>query len=128
MICRQCGINNPEGTSVCSGCGASLVTTNSANYGMQNSMQNGVPVNNASSVPAVDPGKAFAITSLVCGIAAFFVAGIILGILAIVFGGVAKSKGTTSGMATAGIVLGVIAVVVMIIALVIIGSNFGFLF
>jgi hypothetical protein len=59
-----------------------------------------------------------AIASLVCGILAFFVLGIVLGILAIIFGGVAMSKIRKNpemsgrGMAIAGLVLGIVATVV----------------
>ncbi|MBQ1977880.1 MAG: hypothetical protein II225_03950, partial [Ruminococcus sp.] len=44
---------------------------------------------------------------------------VVTGVLAAIFGGVAKSKGNTSGMATAGIVLGIIGVaswIIMVIA------------
>jgi hypothetical protein len=59
-----------------------------------------------------------AVASLVCGILAFFVFGIVLGILAIIFGGVALSKIRKNpevsgrGMAIAGLVLGIVATVV----------------
>ncbi len=55
-----------------------------------------------------DPGKGLAIAALVLGIVSFFCFPIITGVLGIVFGGVAKSKGCRSGMATAGIVCGAI--------------------
>ncbi|PRY38339.1 uncharacterized protein DUF4190 [Spirosoma oryzae] len=64
-----------------------------------------------------------AIASLVCGILAFFVFGIVLGILAIIFGGVALSKIRKNpevsgrGMAVAGLVLGIVATVVTVIYL-----------
>jgi len=55
-----------------------------------------------------DPGKGLAIAALVLGIVSFFCFPIITGVLGIVFGGVAKSKGCRSGMATAGIVCGAV--------------------
>ena len=69
------------------------------------------------------PGKGFAIAGMVCGIVAFFFAGFILGLLGIIFSGVAKSKGYRGGMATAGIVCGVIALVLVILYF--IGGLFG---
>lgn len=68
------------------------------------------------------PGKGLGIASMVCGIVSFFCAGIILGILAIVFGGVAKSKGYRGGMATAGIVCGAVGLGIYVIVLIIAGS------
>ncbi|QJD81463.1 DUF4190 domain-containing protein [Spirosoma rhododendri] len=64
-----------------------------------------------------------AIASLVCGILAFFLLGIVLGILAIIFGGVALSKIRKNpevsgrGMAVAGMILGIVATVVTVIFL-----------
>lgn len=65
-----------------------------------------------------------AVASLVCGILAFFVLGIVLGVLAIIFGGVALSKIRKNpevsgrGMAIAGLVLGIVATVVTALYLV----------
>ena len=62
-------------------------------------------------------GRGLAIASLVCSLVGFFLFGIILGILGIVFGGCAKARmkssgnRTGSGMATAGIVIGIIDIV-----------------
>ena len=49
--------------------------------------------------------------SIACGIIGFFIAGLILGIIAIAQGNKAKSLGYVGGKASAGIVLGVIDVV-----------------
>ncbi|MBE7011925.1 MAG: DUF4190 domain-containing protein [Ruminococcaceae bacterium] len=67
---------------------------------------------------ASQPGKGLAIASMVCGIVSFFCFGFILGLLAVIFGGVAKSKGYRGGMATAGIVLGVIGLAFYVIMLI----------
>lgn len=72
--------------------------------------------------PQGEPGKGFAITSLVTGIVSFFCFGIILGILAIVFGGVAKSKGYQGGMATAGMILGIVGIAIYIVTLITCGG------
>ena len=79
------------------------------------------PTNQPVGAPQQD-GKGLAIASLVCGIVGLFFFGIILGPLAIVFSVMARKKGFTSGMATAGLVLGIIAVVLYVIAIVLCGS------
>ena len=61
-----------------------------------------------------------AIAGFVCGVLAFFVAGIILGPLAIVFSGIGLSRTKTrnegqKGLAVAGLVLGIVATVAIII-------------
>jgi len=47
----------------------------------------------------------------------------IIPILAIVFGVMARRRGESQGIATAGIVLGVIGLVIFVIALVVVGAN-----
>lgn len=68
-------------------------------------------------------GKALA--AMVCGIIGIFIAGIILGILAIVLGATAKrdmneqpGRWRNEGQATAGVVLGIIDVVLGVIFLI----------
>ena len=73
----------------------------------------------------VIPGHGFAIASLVLGIVSFFCFAIITGILAIVFGAIAKNKGNTEGKATAGIVCGVIGVALYIFMLVFMSELVG---
>ncbi len=71
------------------------------------------------------PGKGLAITGMVLGIISlctFWCYGFILGILGIIFGGVAKGKGYKGGMGTAGIVCGAISVGFWIVMLLIAGS------
>jgi len=64
------------------------------------------------------PKSGFAITSLVLGIASFIpLVGLLLGLLAIIFGIIAKSKikkGIYSGkgLSTSGIILGVLGIIV----------------
>ena len=96
--------NNLDGAANCANCGAPM---NVAMY---------------AQVPAKVPGKGLAIASLVCGIVSFFCFGVILGLLAVIFGGVAKSKGYKGGMATAGIVLGVIGLALYVVMLIACGS------
>jgi hypothetical protein len=73
------------------------------------------------------PANGFAIASLVLGIVSFFCFGAITGILAIIFGAVAKKQGNTGKMATAGLVLGIIGVALYIVAIAIWGSALGVL-
>jgi hypothetical protein len=71
-------------------------------------------------------GEGAATGSLVCGIIGLFVAGLSLGIIAIVQGNKAKKLGYTGGKATAGIVLGIIDIACLVF-LIIIGIGSGFL-
>ena len=70
-----------------------------------------------------------AIAGLVCGIVGIFIASIILGPLAIVFGGVglsrARAGGGGRGMAIAGVVLGVVDLVLGIVLLTMVAKNGG---
>lgn len=102
MVCNKCGSPITPGATFCTNCGAPVEAQAPQTY-------NATPVYNAPQPEAV-PGKGLAVASMVVGIVSFFCFGIILGILAIIFGGVAKSKGCKSGMATAGIVLGVVGI------------------
>ncbi len=94
---------------------------NAPNYGNP-PVYNQPPVNNNAptyyttpSPNQQDAGKGMAIASLILGIVSFFCFAIIAGPLAIIFGCVAKSQGSKSGMATAGIVTGAIGVGLMIV-------------
>ncbi len=124
MFCRYCGTENADGTKFCSNCGASLVAETTQNTYEQpvSSQPTGSESNYnqyANYVPeAKDPGKGFAIAAMVCGIVSFFFFAVILGPLGIIFGFVAKSKGSKSGMATAGIVCGAIGIALWLLLLV----------
>ncbi len=129
MQCKKCGTTNQDNAKFCSGCGADLSLQNagegldmnagqSISYNVppqnQNYNYNQAPGQNMNyGYPPYqnnvqDPGKGLAIAALVLGIVSFFCFPIITGVLGIVFGGVAKSKGCRSGMATAGIVCGAV--------------------
>lgn len=56
----------------------------------------------------------FSIAALCCGIVGLFVAAIPLGICAIIFGAIGRSKGKP-GMATAGMILGIIDIALVLI-------------
>ncbi len=72
---------------------------------------------NYENVPQqADPqGEKAATTSLVCGIVGLFIAGLILGIVAIVQSNKAKSLGVTNGKQKAGFILGIIDLVGMVL-------------
>ena len=121
MICKNCGSQNSDNVKYCESCGSALNP-----QGYYNNTQNSQPtyynqnpgyVAPNTSTPT-DPGKGFAIAAMVCGIVSFFCAAVITGTLGIIFGGVAKSKGSTSGMATAGIVCGAIGIALWLFMLI----------
>lgn len=136
MYCKYCGTENANNVKFCPNCGASMLEERTQNtyeqpsyeqpdysqptyqqpdysqptyqqpvYNQQNYVQQ-----NYSQIPA-EEGKGFAIAGMVCGIISLFCFGFILGILGVVFGSIAKSKGYKGGMATAGVVCGAIGIV-----------------
>ncbi|MBE7036200.1 MAG: DUF4190 domain-containing protein [Ruminococcaceae bacterium] len=101
MICPNCGNHNEDNATHCFSCGTTLNTMVKTNS---------------------NAGKGLAIASLVCGIVSFFCFGIVLGILAVVFGVLAKRQGYRGAMATVGIVLGAIGLALYVIMLIACGS------
>ena len=73
--------------------------------------------------PVADPGKGMAIAAMVLGIISFFCFPAITGALGIIFGCVAKGKGSRSGMAIAGIICGAIGIALWLLML-ILGFSF----
>ena len=119
MFCPKCGAANNDGVRFCSACGNELAAPQQAPVQQAPVQQAPVqPMPGAPMPTPATPGKGLAIASMVLGIVSFFCFGIICGILAIVLGGVAKSKGCKSGMATAGIVCGVVGLALYIITLI----------
>ena len=110
LVCPNCGAQNQDGAASCSNCGAQFAVT---------------PVAYGGGAAVKQPGKGLAIAGMVCGICSFFVAGLILGLLAIIFGAVAKKQGYKGGIATTGIVLGIIALVFYVVALLVIQSAYN---
>ena len=129
MICQNCGTNNSPDARFCAKCGADMsAQAPQQQYAPQQQFapqqqyyapQPGMPMQKAPQ-----PGKGLAIAGMICGILTltlfcFFYISLFTGILAIVFGAVAKGKGCRSGMATAGIVCGSIGLGLMLIFLII---------
>lgn len=142
MFCYHCGAQHDDDVKFCTKCGADLrapaeqAAYQAPQYQQQTDQQPQQPYQQPYQQPqtpyqqpyqapyqqpyyrpVAEPGKGFAITSLVLGICALLIYPIITGVLAIIFGAVAKSKGNTGGMATAGIVCGSIGVAWFFIAL-----------
>ncbi len=134
MICKNCGFDNNDQAQFCVSCGTPLEQpVEPQNYQQPNYQQptyQQQPYNNGYNQyqqPAV-PGKGFAIASMVLGIISFLCTPIITGLLGIIFGGVAKSKGYRGGMATAGIVCGVIGLALWLIMIIFMGEIYAELF
>ncbi len=119
MVCPNCGNNNENGAQFCANCGTSLAapTETAPNYEQIPNVQNVYQEPYNQYIPNADAGKGFAIASLVLGLVSFLCFPIITGVLGIIFGSVAKKKGSRSGMATAGIVCGIIGLVLWVIML-----------
>jgi hypothetical protein len=75
------------------------------------------------------PAMGFAVASIICGIVGLFIAGYILGLLAIIFGGVALRRIRNNpgmpgrGLAYAGIILGLIDVILLAILMLALGTG-----
>ena len=133
MVCNNCGTPNPADVRFCSNCGADLQAQSAPVYSApaQNQSYNAAsqpanyyqitPVNNT---PEDDPGKGLAIAGMILGIVSFLCFPAVTGTLGIIFGAVAKSKGSTSGMATAGIVCGAIGIGLWLLMLVACGGSY----
>ena len=62
-------------------------------------------------------GKTYGIVSLILAIIGIFIAGIILGPIAIILGVIGRKKDDSKGLATAGLIIGIIVTVLAIIFL-----------
>lgn len=122
MICPNCGFQNNDGVAFCSNCGAPVAPAAQPQVQAQPVYQQPVY---QQPVAAKVPGKGMGIASLVLGLCGILIYPLICGILAVSFGGVARSKGYKGGMATAGIVLGVIDLAFWLLGVILWGSILG---
>ena len=147
MVCNNCGFTNEADAKFCSSCGAALTApvvepaadtyVNQAE-GYAAPVQNPTPVYNApyqapvqNAVPVqpvAQPGKGFAIAGMVCGIVSLVLVclfPLITGLLGIIFGSVAKTKGFKGGMATAGIACGAVGLGLWMLSVIIMALGFA---
>jgi Domain of unknown function (DUF4190) len=84
----------------------------------------------SDSTAARSGSNGMAIAGLVCGIVGIFILNVILGPLALVFGGVglrnARSTDGRTGMAVSAIVLGVVDILLFVVLLALATSHGGF--
>lgn len=143
MRCSKCGSENQPNYKFCVKCGATLNQT-PGNYsqprgqqiqGHQQSAYNH-PQSHSASYAYNEPqkGKAFAITSMVCGIVALVISccipyiTFVLAVVSVVFAAISlKQRRAGKGMAIAGLVCGCVALVPAIIMLVAATSFSGLL-
>ena len=118
-FCNHCGTPLQEGSTFCTTCGAQA--TNTQPQAPVQPQPQAQPYG-APTEKAPEPGKGLAIAGMVLGIVSFLCFPYRTGVLGIIFGGVAKSKGCKSGMATAGIVCGAIGVGLWLLMLIAFGS------
>ena len=121
--CSKCGAVNPDYASHCSSCGAPLSGAAPAPGFNSTPGFNAAP--GYGPVSGAEPGKGLAIASMVCGIVSFFIFGLILGVVALVLGLVAKNKGYRGGMATAGVAMGAVALGLYLIAMIACSASFA---
>ncbi len=112
MYCDKCGHEVEQGKNFCSNCG-SEVRQETPEY-FEGSVDEQTSVSDYEEPKGTD---GLAVASLVCGIGSIFFAGIILGILGIIFFRMSVNKTGKSGMATAGMICGIIGLVVHLIVL-----------
>ncbi|MBQ8550317.1 MAG: zinc ribbon domain-containing protein [Clostridia bacterium] len=110
MFCTKCGKEITDGVKFCSHCGAEV---NSAKPAAAPAPK---PV--APAVPAQMPGHDLAVASLCCSVGSLTVFPIVLGIVGIILGCVAKSQGYKGSLATAGIICGIISIILPIIGII----------
>jgi len=112
MFCPKCGEKNPEGSSFCTKCGASLTAAAAP-----------VAADAPRAAAAGTRTSGMAVAALVMGIIGFLFFGF-LSILAIIFGAIGMSQTNKDpnlkgrGMAVTGLVLGIISIIGWVIAMI----------
>ena len=84
----------------------------------------------SETTPRTTTGNGLAIAALVCGLVGVFIANVILGPLAIIFGAIAWSKAnrgaSRKGMAVAGTILGVVDIALFALILAVSAHHGGY--
>lgn len=118
MFCAKCGKQIPENTKFCVNCGEPVGQDNQSHQVIgQSGQPNQVIINTGNG-----QGSGLAVASLVCGILSMVFCcvsflGLILGVLAVVFGVIVLVSGSNGkGMAIAGILTGSIGFVIIMVA------------
>lgn len=136
MYCNNCGGFVQDGSPNCPNCGAMIGAPagNQMGYGQQSMGYSQPPV---GAYGGPQPAQGMAVASLVLGILPFcicwigegvgYIIGLIMAIVGIVLGAVARKQGNRSGVATAGFVVSIIAlalgVLLLIIAMIYVANN-----
>jgi|GEM_PF-3948523 len=125
MYCHNCGVGVPENTQFCINCGVSLISSHTSDTPPlefpSSQLANSPHSNNLSDNSSVHlRGESMATAALICGIISipallFWPIALIIGILAIVFGIIAKRQGTQGSKATIGIITGIIGLIIPIL-------------
>lgn len=99
MYCKNCGKEIPEGRVYCNECAPQEVYVEE------------------QPVKQVDPSTGKGLAALICGIASFFMFGLVLAIVAMVLGG--QAQGTAGEkMGKIGKILGIVSLILWIVSVV----------
>ena len=130
MYCPNCGAQNAEGSKYCQSCGTALTGT------AQTTETAPKPATAPQAQPVTQATRTsgLAVASLVLGILSFplYFVGVILGVLAIIFGALAIGKTNREpnlggkGMAVAGLVLGIVAILLWVLLMALVFSSWLF--
>ena len=120
MFCEKCGAEIAVDSTFCASCGAPVAAPAQPSEPQAAQPVYSAPVQPQVTQPvkAATPGKGLAIAGMILGIVSLLCFPYITGVLGVIFGAVAKSKGCKSGMATAGIVCGVIGIALWLVMLI----------
>ena len=136
MYCKNCGFKNADDAKFCVSCGERLEQKSINANKVENYFQSFENQNNDTASTNSDEQQrlkekkmcGMAIAGFIVSIAGFFVAGLICGILGLIFSAMAmkKIKADSSltgyGFAVAGLAISIIVIVIMFYSLIILGQ------